>query len=103
MPVVRTTTITTSFSAVGAGDELTIRGRGAAFVAGTFVGTLVLECLPPGAPGFVPVLADPATGAMVQLTAPGTLAIDEPREGTAYRWRCSAFTSGSIVAGLSAA
>lgn len=102
MPVVRTVTTTHTFGGVGAGAPMTVHGRGGAFVAGTFVGTLVLECQPPGAPDFVPVLADPATGAVVQLTAPGTLAIDEPREGTAYRWRCSAFTSGSIVAGLSA-
>lgn len=102
MPTNRTVTQVDEFTATGNGRELAIRGRGAAFLEGTFVGTAVLECRPPGTLAFVPVIADPATGQAVSLTAPGSFAIDEPREDVNYRWRCSQYTSGTIRAGLSA-
>lgn len=99
MPIITATTEIKAFTATGNGTELTISGHGAAWVEGTFVGTVVLEKQPPGASGFVPVLAD-AYGVAVQLTAPGALQIFEPIEGTRYRWRCSAYTSGTITTGL---
>jgi hypothetical protein len=99
MPTITTRTETQSFTATGVGPELGIRGRGAAFVEGTFVGTVVLECRPPGAVDFVPVLAD-NYGTPMQLSAPGTFAIEDWRDDVRYRWRCSAFTSGTILTGV---
>ena len=99
MPTNKTTTQLQSFVGTGDGASLTVKGDGAAFVEGTFVGTVVLECKPPGAAAFVPVLAD-TYGTPVSLTAPGSLAIHEAREDTLYRWRCSAFTSGTILTGI---
>jgi hypothetical protein len=99
MATISTVTQTHVFAAVGAGPELGIKGSGGAFVGGTFVGTVVLECRPPGASGFVPVLAN-MTGTPLQLTAPGSFAIEDSRENVRYRWRCSQFTSGAIETGL---
>lgn len=64
-------------------------------IGGTFVGTVLVEV------AFDPQAVSPT---WVQfgspLTAPGTVKVDIPVK--AVRARCSAFTSGTIVAGIGA-
>ncbi len=62
-------------------------------VGGTFVGTVVVEV------SYDPEATVPTWVAFgAALTAPGTVKVDIPVK--AVRARCSAFTSGTIVAGI---
>jgi hypothetical protein len=103
MPTIKTVTVSRVFNATGDGDELTIYRDGAAFVEGPFTGSFALECQPPGATGWLPVLVAESPATAVVLTGPGTFAVYEPRENTRYRWRCTALSSGTPRAGLSQA
>lgn len=63
-------------------------------VSGTFVGTVVLE-KSFDKTTYIPV-SRPGTGTAISYTAPGAEVLSEPEAGVTYRWRCSAFTSGTI-------
>lgn len=90
-------TVSTSFTAVGVSAALLVK-HGDSFtydVSGTFVGTVVIEKSQSPDQSFTPT-AISATGA-----ASGTIIVSNPDQGTAYfRFRCSAFTSGTIVTSL---
>lgn len=62
---------------------------------GTFVGTVVLEKSFDAGANWVPVL-HPATNTAVSYTAPSAAVFYEPEDGVLYRFRCSAYTSGTI-------
>lgn len=70
-----------------------------AAVWGTFVGTAVLERSFDN--GTTWIAARDRADAAISLTAPGSYQLRENERGTAYRWRCSAYTSGTINARLS--
>lgn len=74
-------------------------GKFNALVYGTFVGTVVLERTFDN--GTTWVAARDGAGNAISLTAPGSYALQECEPGTAYAWRCSAFTSGTINCRLS--
>lgn len=89
-----TTTITSSLSAVGNGSVILLR-RGEEFsydVSGTFVGTWILERAEKSADNWTQV----ATGTS---TSSGTVVVDVGTYSNhiRYRFRCSAYTSGTIV------
>lgn len=88
--------IATSFTALGVGLPMIKRsGEGVVYsVSGTFVGTVVLERSQDGGISWQTVLT--ATG-----SASGTHVVELPTGQTAaYRFRCSAFTSGTIVTSI---
>lgn len=68
---------------------------------GTFVATLVLERSFDGGTVYVPVLNQDGFTS-TELTMPGSLWRFEFEAGVLYRWRCSAFTSGTVKYRLSA-
>lgn len=92
-------TVSKSFSAVGVSDVLAVHvGQQFTYsVSGTFVGTVVLEKQDKGRGEWKPIAPDvTATG-----SASGTLTAEEGGKSEArYRWRCSAYTSGTIVTSL---
>ena len=63
-------------------------------VSGVFVGTLVLECSFDGGTTAIPVNRY-CTNTAVSYTAPGNEVLPCPEGGVQYRWRCSAYTSGT--------
>jgi hypothetical protein len=86
---------TTTFTATGSGLEVTgAAGDGLAYsLSGTFVATVVLEAARRG--GWQTLLT-------LTTASSGTLPV-EPASGdrvARYRWRCPAFTSGTITAAL---
>lgn len=91
------TTVTKTFTAVGNGNDFRLP-PGQSFdydVSGTFVGTVVLEHTRNGGITYEPVEKT--------LAAPGSGLISYPgneNSNASYRWRCSAFTSGSIVTSM---
>lgn len=89
-------TVSKSFTATGNGDALFVRNNESFTysVSGTFVGTVVLEKSNNGGLTWTPITS--ATGA-----ASGTVVV-ENTDGSAVvvRFRCSAFTSGTIVTSL---
>src|SRR5687768_5609102 len=89
-------TVSSDFTATGNGNQLYVR-HGEKFdyaVAGTFVGTVVLEKSRDGGLNFEAITS--ATG-----SATGTVLVETPdRSGSIVRFRCSAFTSGTIETDL---
>lgn len=69
-------------------------------VYGTFVGTVVLEKTFDSGANWIPVFRQGTTTA-ISYTAPGAEMLCEPEMSVAYRWRCSAYTSGTINTRLS--
>lgn len=90
-------TVSKSFTAVGVGTGLAVK-HGDKFtyaVSGTFVGTVVLEYTRDGGASFQ------SSGISATGAASGTVFVETPDLGAAnYRFRCSAFTSGTIVTSL---
>lgn len=89
-------TISKSFTAVGNGLELYVR-HGDSFtfsVSGTFAGTVVLERSLNGGISWEPIRTKTAadSGLIIVEVANGSSAI--------YRYRCSAYTSGTIVTSM---
>lgn len=68
--------------------------------SGTFVGTVVLEKSFDLGTTWIAVLR-PGTSTAISYTTPGAEVLAEPEVGVQYRWRCSAFTSGTINTRLS--
>jgi hypothetical protein len=87
-------TVSKSFTAVGAGGEFLVRpGESMNYsVSGTFVGTVVLERTRTALQSFDAIVT--ATAA-----ASGTVKNEGP-SAEHYRFRCSAYTSGTIVTAL---
>lgn len=88
--------VSKSFTAVGLGPEILVR-RGESFtyaVSGTFVGTVKVEQEDHG--GWT-VLASKTTAAS------DTLTVDSNKPRARIRFRCAAFTSGTIVTSLTSA
>jgi len=85
-----------SFSAVGSGTNISV-ANGAQFtysVSGTFSGTIVLERANKGSTNYAPVLTFTAAGSGL-IQAPGV------NQGqSSYRFRCSVYSSGTIVTQL---
>lgn len=96
-------TSTGTFAATGNGTAFTPensqdRRTVAAFniaLYGTFVGTVLLEKSFDAGVNWIPVYR-PATATAVSYTAPGAEVLAEPEDGVQYRWRCSAYTSGTV-------
>lgn len=90
-------TISTSFTAVGVGAQLLVK-HGDSFsysVSGTFVGTVIIES------SQNPLSFFNSTGVSATAAASGTIVVNAPDQGYVYyRFRCSAFTSGTIVTSL---
>lgn len=90
------TTMSTSFTALGSGNALAI-GHKKLFnyaVSGTFSGTVILESSSSAGTSFEPVMSFTAA-------ASGTLIAMSPNEAPIqFRFRCSAFTSGTIVTSI---
>ncbi len=84
------TTVNKSFTAVGAGIALLVRAKRSFTysLSGTFAGTAVLETSHNGGETWNTILTKTAG-------VTGTLAFDH--RDTYVRWRCSAFTSGTLV------
>jgi hypothetical protein len=92
--------LTGSFAAAGQSAPITV---GAGFfharLGGTFTGTAQLERSTDGVNWF-PCSRDSA-GTVAAYTAPCNLTCQEP-VGAAYRWNCTAFTSGPITYSIDA-
>lgn len=89
-------TVAKSFTAVGAGTGLAVKHRDSVSysVSGTFVATVVFERSQNGGASWQAVAT--ATGA-----ASGTVLVENPDQGQSiFRFRCSAFTSGTIVTSI---
>ncbi|MCA9340720.1 MAG: hypothetical protein KDA17_07430, partial [Candidatus Saccharibacteria bacterium] len=87
-------TTSKSFTATGFGPVFRAR-KGESFnysVAGTFVGTVVLEKLDGASLNVIDTITTKTAAATGNVTS---------YEGGLYRWRCSAFTSGTIETALS--
>lgn len=90
-------TISKNFTAVGNGVQILVRNREqfTYSVSGTFVATVVLEKTKNGGLSWEPITS--ATG-----SASGTVVIENTAgEFSIVRFRCSAFTSGTVVTSLS--
>ena len=71
-----------------------------AVISGVFVGTAVLERSFDGGTTYVPATRKHDNTA-ISTTAPTSIVVEEPEEGVIYRWRCSAYTSGTMNARFS--
>lgn len=88
------TTISSSLGAVGNGSIMLIK-RGSEFaydVSGTFVGTWILEVGAKNADSWVQVATGTSSG-----SGSITVSVGTENNHVRYRFRCSAYTSGSIV------
>lgn len=99
--------VTNNFTATGNGDKFapaaSIQVPAEPFniaVSGTFVGTVVLEKSFDNGTTYIPVNR-PGTNTAISYTAPGCEVLYEPETAVNYRWRCSAYTSGTITTRLS--
>jgi hypothetical protein len=80
-------------------EQLTIHGFGSLSIlpGDSFDATLTLEKAFAEDPStWIPVLAQ-TDGTAAELSAPGTLLIEEPEHGVRYRARVSAYASGTIA------
>jgi hypothetical protein len=68
-------------------------------LAGTFTATAVLERTFDGGANWLPV--PDSTGTALQAAAPMSAVLYEPEDGVLYRWRLSAYTSGTVIARIS--
>lgn len=66
-----------------------------AAIWGTFVGTAILERSFDDGVTWLPCSLN-TSGDNAQYTVPASLTVYEPEGGVRYRWRCSAWTSGTI-------
>jgi hypothetical protein len=90
-----------TFTGTGSGAWVAdLTGAFHAALSGTFVGTVVLEQSFDGGTTAVPVSAD-LYGTPISLSAPMGLSLYEEESGVLYRFRCSAWTSGTIAWRLS--
>lgn len=93
--------VSKSFTAVGVGQGLSVKhGDSFAYsISGTFVGTVILEHSVGGVDAWIPM--NPAISATA--AASGNVVVSLPDQGAAlFRFRCSAFTSGTIVTSITA-
>lgn len=89
-------TASSSFTAVGNGNSIFVKNLDSLTysVSGTFVGTVVLERTRDNGLSWDYVLSAAAA-------ASGTIKVETPAmESAVYRFRCSAFTSGTIVTSI---
>jgi len=82
-------------SAAGASQAVQMEKDFNAAVWGTFVGTMVLERSFDEGANWLPCSLN-TSGDNAQYTVPASLTVFEPEGGVRYRWRCSAYTSGTI-------
>lgn len=90
--------VSKSFTAVGVSDAVLIPAGDSLYytVSGTFVGTVVLEKSNNGGLAWVDAGVSASAAAATLFYPTSNVA----GEKALYRWRCSAFTSGTIVATL---
>lgn len=93
--------VTGNFTGTGNGSSAMFYGAFNASLWGTFVGTVILERSFDGGTTFLPCAIDTA-GDPNAYSAPMSVVINEPEPGVFYRFRCSAYTSGTINYRLSA-
>lgn len=87
-----------SFTSATSGASAQLFGPFSVTISGTFVGTVILEASDDDGASFVIVGRDTA-GNGASWTAPvSRLPFEEGEEGILYRFRCSAYTSGTITA-----
>lgn len=84
-----------TFTATGNGASAQVDGNFNIAVWGTFVGTVVLERSFDGGTTWIPRMWE-FTQTNVSLTSQTSGVMSEPELGVLYRFRCSAFTSGTI-------
>lgn len=87
--------VTGNFTGTGNGTAAMFYGPFNASLWGTFVGTCVLERSFDGGTTYIPCAVD-ASGTANSYTGAVTLVVTEPEPGVFYRFRCSAYTSGTI-------
>lgn len=86
---------------VAAGDPMSVYGLFNAALSGTFSATARLERTFDGGTTYIPAF-NVNTGSVVASTAPCSFTLNEPERGVSWRWNCTAYTSGTISARLSA-
>jgi hypothetical protein len=91
--------VTGSFTATGNGNtflpntgRVNVNSGFNVAVYGTFVGTVVLERSFDNGVNYVPVLRN---GTAISYTTPSSETIYDPEGDVLYRFRCSAYTSGT--------
>lgn len=91
-------TVASSFTAVGNGTGLSV-AAGKYFnysVSGTFVGTVILERTRNGGLTYTQI------GSAITSASSGNIFVETPNgDQASYRFRCTAFTSGTIVTSMS--
>lgn len=85
----------TGSSASFVSDDINRSGGFNAALWGVFVGTMQLERSFDGGTTWLPCSLD-TSGTVASYTAPVSLTCNEPERNVLYRWRCTAFTSGTI-------
>lgn len=90
-----TAVINNAFTSASNGGAIGIHGGFNLAVYGTFVGTVVLEKSFDDGTTWLPVSKD-STGAAMSFTSAACLSGYEYESGVTYRFRCSAYTSGTI-------
>lgn len=86
--------LSASLIATGATTSVFVSGNFNASLTGTFVATLQLERSFDGGTTWQPLTAG---GSTITFTAVMSESFFEPEADALYRWKCTAYTSGTIV------
>lgn len=84
-----------TFTGTGPSAAITLRGGFNTALWGVFVGTMVLEQSYDQGANWLPVSID-GTGTANSYTGPHNIAWVQPERDVQTRFRCSAFTSGTV-------
>jgi len=87
--------VTGAFGGTGVSSSIVLRGGFNTALWGTFTGTVVLEQSYDGGANWLPVSID-GTGTANSYTGPHNIAWVQPERDIQTRFRCSAWTSGTI-------
>lgn len=95
---VRQVNVSDTLTGVGAGNVAIVSGTFNYSLSGTFVATLVLQRSLDAGLTWHDVTS---FGDVYEFTGPCQESLAEPENGARYRWKCTAYTSGSIKARIS--
>lgn len=95
------TVVTGTFVAATSGTSAQFMGPFNIELSGTWVGTVQLERSFDGGTTFVAAAMDTA-GTAAAYTTNVSIVVSEPEPGVIYRWRCTAYTSGTVSYRISA-
>jgi hypothetical protein len=95
---VKQVNVTDLITGVGVGNIARVRGTFNYSLSGTFVATLRLERSLNNGLTWNPVTA---FGEQYNFTVPCQESHAEPEDGALYRWNCTAYTSGTVIARIS--